>query len=108
MTGFAKRAAVAPRLLAKPVIGNSSRSEEHTSEPSHDQISYAVFCLKKKKEFYFLFCAPAPADSHRATAHRSDDRKPPVSGMTQIQSWLALLDLICAENISDSARKPRQ
>src|SRR5206468_11404412 len=27
-----------------------SRSEEHTSEPSHDQISYAVFCLKKKKE----------------------------------------------------------
>src|SRR2546421_3455214 len=49
MTGFAKRAAVAPRLLAKPVIGNSSRSEEHTSEPSHDQISYAVFCLKKKK-----------------------------------------------------------
>src|SRR2546421_4176837 len=50
MTGFAKRAAVAPRLLAKPVIGNSSRSEEHTSEPSHDQISYAVFCLKKKKK----------------------------------------------------------
>src|SRR2546430_11466630 len=25
------------------------RSEEHTSEPSHSQISYAVFCLKKKK-----------------------------------------------------------
>src|SRR2546430_3129597 len=24
------------------------RSEEHTSEPSHSQISYAVFCLKKK------------------------------------------------------------
>src|SRR2546428_3699790 len=24
------------------------RSEEHTSELSHDQISYAVFCLKKK------------------------------------------------------------
>src|SRR5699024_11862908 len=24
------------------------RSEEHTSEPSHDSISYAVFCLKKK------------------------------------------------------------
>src|SRR5206468_12604372 len=23
------------------------RSEEHTSESSHDQISYAVFCLKK-------------------------------------------------------------
>src|SRR5690554_7651369 len=25
------------------------RSEEHTSEPSHVRISYAVFCLKKKK-----------------------------------------------------------
>src|SRR3989454_6424641 len=25
------------------------RSEEHTSEPSHLVISYAVFCLKKKK-----------------------------------------------------------
>src|SRR5207249_11100886 len=24
------------------------RSEEHTSEPSHVSISYAVFCLKKK------------------------------------------------------------
>src|SRR5207244_9426825 len=24
------------------------RSEEHTSEPSHQIISYAVFCLKKK------------------------------------------------------------
>src|SRR5207302_3770823 len=27
-----------------------SRSEEHTSEPSHVKISYAVFCLKKKKK----------------------------------------------------------
>src|SRR2546421_6238399 len=26
------------------------RSEEHTSELHHDQISYAVFCLKKKKK----------------------------------------------------------
>src|SRR5688500_7439003 len=26
------------------------RSEEHTSEPSHLVISYAVFCLKKKKQ----------------------------------------------------------
>src|SRR5438105_7381806 len=25
------------------------RSEEHTSESSHEWISYAVFCLKKKK-----------------------------------------------------------
>src|SRR5690348_17707055 len=28
----------------------SARSEEHTSEPSHPSISYAVFCLKKKKQ----------------------------------------------------------
>src|SRR5687768_17885502 len=27
----------------------STRSEEHTSELSHGYISYAVFCLKKKK-----------------------------------------------------------
>src|SRR5438874_7459425 len=26
------------------------RSEEHTSESSHVEISYAVFCLKKKKK----------------------------------------------------------
>src|SRR5437899_8675785 len=26
-----------------------ARSEEHTSEPSHLGISYAVFCLKKKR-----------------------------------------------------------
>src|SRR2546430_3866347 len=29
--------------------GFPNRSEEHTSESSHSQISYAVFCLKKKK-----------------------------------------------------------
>src|SRR5438105_12139735 len=28
--------------------GGFSRSEEHTSELSHEWISYAVFCLKKK------------------------------------------------------------
>src|SRR3989475_2427455 len=30
-------------------FGKWQRSEEHTSEPSHSQISYAVFCLKKKE-----------------------------------------------------------
>src|SRR5206468_9786622 len=29
--------------------GKIFRSEEHTLNSSHDQISYAVFCLKKKK-----------------------------------------------------------
>src|SRR5690349_23938165 len=28
----------------------TTRSEEHTSELSHVEISYAVFCLKKKKK----------------------------------------------------------
>src|SRR5213082_4048894 len=32
-------------------VGGTSRSEEHTSEfQSPDTISYAVFCLKKKKK----------------------------------------------------------
>src|SRR5438874_9781785 len=29
---------------------SAARSEEHTSESSHVEISYAVFCLKKKNE----------------------------------------------------------
>src|SRR6266496_1763269 len=36
-----------------PMPGSSSvstRSEEHTSDSSHVESSYAVFCLKKKKE----------------------------------------------------------
>src|SRR2546430_13692916 len=35
---------IVPRALGEVV----ARSEEHTSELSHSQISYAVFCLKKK------------------------------------------------------------
>src|SRR2546426_5170080 len=39
---------------------DTDRSEEHTSESSHLVISYAVFCLKKKKieqiTFHFGFC----------------------------------------------------
>src|SRR5690625_5334122 len=31
-------------------LSNATRSEEHTSEPSHVAISYAVFCLKKKRK----------------------------------------------------------
>ena len=37
----------ADTLLGKAVSG---RSEEHTSELQYDQISYAVFCLKKNKK----------------------------------------------------------
>src|SRR5438094_3164700 len=42
-----------PRGRLRPHEGRGggwSRSEEHTSEPSHRTISYAVFCLKKKKK----------------------------------------------------------
>src|SRR2546427_8488878 len=47
--------ACAETLRQHPVVnaavsGDSIiRSEEHTSDSSHSQISYAVFCLKKKK-----------------------------------------------------------
>ena len=39
------------KILTKDTSGGrSTRSEEHTSElQSHSEISYAVFCLKKKK-----------------------------------------------------------
>src|SRR5207244_10837098 len=38
------------RMTENPMDdGALVRSEEHTSEPSHQIISYAVFCLKKKR-----------------------------------------------------------
>src|SRR5438876_8987109 len=56
-----------PILVVAPVVGAgvaavvagaddeasgraTTRSEEHTSDSSHPSISYAVFCLKKKKK----------------------------------------------------------
>src|SRR5258707_8803988 len=46
-----------------------TRSEEHTSELQSVRISYAVFCLKKKKEFPSLHeeitpCLPTPKSFH--------------------------------------------
>src|SRR5574344_2333463 len=44
------------RLKLSNEFGNSPiRSEEHTSELSHQIISYAVFCLKKKKNFQCFY-----------------------------------------------------
>src|SRR5258708_22306942 len=37
-----------PQVIVSRSISTSYRSEEHTSELSHQIISYAVFCLKKK------------------------------------------------------------
>src|SRR2546430_5142467 len=34
------------------IEGRVARSEEHRLNSSHSQISYAVFCLKKKKKIY--------------------------------------------------------
>src|SRR2546422_4773791 len=36
--------------LCPVAIGTETRSEEHTLNSSHGYISYAVFCLKKKKK----------------------------------------------------------
>src|SRR2546430_11358840 len=36
------------QIAIDPRQGTKSRSEEHTLNSSHSQISYAVFCLKKK------------------------------------------------------------
>src|SRR5690625_6392682 len=39
-----------PRAGRSPGSTDQMRSEEHTSELRHVAISYAVFCLKKKKQ----------------------------------------------------------
>src|SRR5881275_3700176 len=44
------------------------RSEEHTSEPqSHGTISYAVFCLKKKKT-----CESRATSTHITSPYKTD------------------------------------
>src|SRR5690349_24195425 len=43
------------------------RSEEHTSELSHVEISYAVFCLKKKKKKKYK-------NKHNNTLHKHKTR----------------------------------
>src|SRR6266496_2818047 len=48
---FSRQPAEGERLIAaaeRGLLVLDSRSEEHTSELSHVEISYAVFCLKKK------------------------------------------------------------
>src|SRR2546430_13570968 len=40
----------APKPRRRKLPLRAFRSEEHTSNSSHSQISYAVFCLKKKKK----------------------------------------------------------
>src|SRR2546421_7801502 len=46
-----RRSAASARRRTNPSFSSRpTRSEEHTLNSSHDQISYAVFCLKKKKK----------------------------------------------------------
>src|SRR5690554_7442970 len=54
VTGYEIAQSISPRL-AKEVLSITVndqlwRSEEHTLNSSHVRISYAVFCLKKKKK----------------------------------------------------------
>src|SRR5438552_8206824 len=49
-SGTRRQTVHSQRTSIKMNCGPILRSEEHTSEPSHQIISYAVFCLKKKKK----------------------------------------------------------
>src|SRR2546427_9209798 len=50
-------------------VSQIMRSEEHTSELRHSQISYAVFCLKKKNKRSFIDSTPnAPSTEASRTA----------------------------------------
>src|SRR6056300_496464 len=52
---------------ARREVFQPDRSEEHTSElQSHSEISYAVFCLKKKKKEIFPKCPQKAALRRRA------------------------------------------
>src|SRR5436305_3626902 len=47
---LAYKEAIGPSAIARELRpGRRRRSEEHTLNSSHVRISYAVFCLKKKK-----------------------------------------------------------
>src|SRR3546814_4939470 len=59
----AARRAMQHQRLVRPV--GPARSEEHTSElQSLMRISYAVFCLKKKKKIATHIYTPPPTEQH--------------------------------------------
>src|SRR5688572_31832723 len=58
------------RSLSTPATASPpGRSEEHTSNSSHSQISYAVFCLKKKNPPHLRAARRTCGRFHRATLH---------------------------------------
>src|SRR2546430_13389526 len=60
--------------LAPQHICGIPRSEEHTSESSHSQISYAVFCLKKKNKIL-----PTIYHFSQHPAYHTFSRSPPIA-----------------------------
>src|SRR2546426_4511327 len=48
-----------------------NRSEEHTSNSSHLVISYAVFCLKKKKNMHSRRLSSVLIEASRSPTHAS-------------------------------------
>src|SRR2546430_11705111 len=66
------------RIPALPRAGRPPRSEEHTSELQSQSISYAVFCLKKKKItkrilFYWIRHGMRPDMTGTAAQHTDTD-----------------------------------
>src|SRR5205085_11577460 len=51
-------------------LSDIRRSEEHTLNSSHSQISYAVFCLKKKSRFCRRLAAPCDVRSEALAGSR--------------------------------------
>src|SRR5258708_30930146 len=65
-----------PCLPQQPGTGDAQtrRSEEHSLNSSHQIISYAVFCLKKKKKNHIQTAGettPSPLSSRRVVASLS-------------------------------------
>src|SRR5438874_9632750 len=56
-----ERRAIADALASETRSAVAGRSEEHTSELSHVEISYAVFCLKKKTRQTSVRCSTVPS-----------------------------------------------
>src|SRR3546814_6766101 len=64
------KAPTRPPDLGFPLLPHRARSEEHTSElPSLMRISYAVFCLKKKKLEYKHSKTPTKQSAHAKSGH---------------------------------------
>src|SRR5438105_6017326 len=71
-------------LIGSSTLNLDFRSEEHTSESSHEWISYAVFCLKKKK----MSMVSGPRRKKRSLPHtlsHSDSSSLAIANRGQVQ-----------------------